>query len=282
MWMTARRQHQPRPQGYERFLIDMRVDNSETSRDTLALTIHASAKTHRSQRAESVTSRGPRRPFVPLTIDAESKLSVPALEANDLLCVRDDEALFAPLQLRVERGALLVLEGNNGSGKTTLLRALLGLNALQATTLQFLGEDVLERRHALRAGSVWMGHLLALKGDLSARENLEFTLALAGEAGVADADPLFAALGLAGFEDVPARTLSAGQRKRAALARLAASRRPLWLLDEPFANLDAAGMAVVEQLLRTHLARGGSAILTSHGVLPISVPASVLRLAALP
>ncbi len=209
-----------------------------------------------------------------------SHLSLCLLDGRGLLCERDEEALFAPIDLRVNRGELVVLEGNNGSGKTSLLRALLGLNPLRAAALHFLDADVLSARHALRAGTVWMGHLLALKGDLSARENLEFALALADDAAVADADALLAQLGLAGFEDVPVRTLSAGQRKRAALARLGATQRPLWLLDEPFANLDAAGMAVVEALLRQHLARGGGAILTSHGVLPITVPARVIRLAA--
>ena len=85
-------------------------------------------------------------------------------------------------------------------------------------------------------------------------------------------------VGLEGYEDSAVRTLSAGQRKRAALARLAASNRALWLLDEPFANLDAPGMALVERLLSRHLAGGGSAMLTSHGVLPITLPAVTVRL----
>ncbi len=198
--------------------------------------------------------------------------------SHELVCERDSEPLFAPLHFALGRGDLVVLEGVNGSGKTTLLRALLGLNPLRATRLEFLGRDVLGERHPLRAGTLMLGHLLGLKGDLTVRENLEFALALADEPAAADPDALFAELGLAGYEHTPARALSAGQRKRAALARLAASLRPLWLLDEPFANLDAPGIALVERLLARHRARGGGAIVSSHGLSTIAGASAVIRL----
>ncbi|MBK8070428.1 MAG: heme ABC exporter ATP-binding protein CcmA [Rhodanobacteraceae bacterium] len=210
----------------------------------------------------------------PASTDAET----PLLRARALTCLREEEPLFRPIDIELPRGHLLVLEGRNGAGKTTLLRALLGLHPLEAQSLHFLGEDVLQQRHALNAGALWLGHLLALKGDLTVRENLEFALAIGSDAAPGDIDALCAELGIAGYEDTPARALSAGQRKRAALARLAASGRPLWLLDEPFANLDAPGMAVVERLLARHLAGGGGAVLTSHGVLPITLPAVTVRL----
>jgi heme exporter protein A len=202
----------------------------------------------------------------------------PLLQARQLTCLRDEEPLFAPIAIDLAAGHLLVLEGRNGAGKTTLLRALLGLHPLAADELRFQDVDVLRERHPLCAGALWLGHLLALKGDLTVRENLYYGLAIGGDADPGDVDTLCVDLGLAGYEDTPTRALSAGQRKRAALARLAASRRALWLLDEPFANLDAQGMAVVERLLATHLARGGSAMLTSHGVLPITLPATTVRL----
>lgn len=203
------------------------------------------------------------------------------LEAQCLRCLRHDEALFEPVDLRIATGELLVVEGRNGAGKTTLLRALLGLAQLAADRLQFHGADVLTDRYPLCAGTVWIGHLLGLKGDLSVRENLALALAMNDQPMIADAESLFAELGLAGYEDTPTRALSAGQRKRAALARLAASTRPLWLLDEPFANLDAEGMALVERLLGRHLERGGGAVFTSHGVLPITTPARSVHLVAL-
>lgn len=211
-------------------------------------------------------------------LDAAPASNVPLLQARALSCLREEEPLFQAIDIDLPRGGLLVLEGRNGAGKTTLLRALLGLNPLCADSLHFRGEDVLRERHALKAGTLWLGHLLALKGDLSVRENLHTSLAIGGDAEPGDIDALCADLGLAGYEDTPARALSAGQRKRAALARLAASRRPLWLLDEPFANLDGPGMAVVERLLARHLEQGGSAMLTSHGVLPVHLPARTLRL----
>lgn len=209
---------------------------------------------------------------------ASTDAETPLLRARALTCLREEEPLFRLIDIDLPRGHLLVLEGRNGAGKTTLLRALLGLHPLEAQVLQFLGEDVLQQRHALNAGALWLGHLLALKGDLTVRENLEFALAIGSDAPPGDVDALCAELGIAGYEDTPARALSAGQRKRAALARLAASDRALWLLDEPFANLDAPGMAVVERLLARHLEGGGSAVLTSHGVLPITLPAVTVRL----
>lgn len=192
--------------------------------------------------------------------------------------MREEEPLFVPIDFVLRAGELLVLEGRNGAGKTTLLRALLGLHPLQAAELCLREVDVLQDRHPLCAAANWLGHLLALKGDLSVAENVAVGLAIAGEPVPAEMETLCADVGLAGYEHTPARALSAGQRKRAALARLAASQRPIWLLDEPFANLDGAGMALVEALLGAHLARGGGAMLTSHGVLPIHLPATTLRL----
>ena len=221
----------------------------------------------------AIPDRVHRMSFIPLKTPAPL-----LLRAHELVCERDSEPLFAPVDLELSAGGLLVLEGVNGSGKTTLLRALLGLNPLRAQWLEFAGLEVLRERHGLRVGTLMLGHLLGLKGDLSVRENLEFALALAGEPPAQDSDALFAELGLAGYEDTPTRALSAGQRKRAALARLAASARPLWLLDEPFANLDAPGIALVERLLARHRARGGGAIVSSHGLSTSAGASAVLRL----
>lgn len=204
--------------------------------------------------------------------------SAPLLHARALTCLRDEEPLFAAIDFELAPGQLLVLEGRNGAGKTTMLRALLGLHPLQAQVFEYTGIDVLRERLPLCAAAIWLGHLLALKGDLSVSENLRYALEIAGEQAPEDVDALCTELGLAGYEHTPARALSAGQRKRAALARLAASSRAIWLLDEPFANLDGQGMALVERLLARHLARGGGAMLTSHGVLPINLPATTLRL----
>jgi heme exporter protein A len=113
-----------------------------------------------------------------LSTPASADAVTPLLRARALTCLREEEPLFRPIDIDLPRGHLLVLEGRNGAGKTTLLRALLGLHPLEAQSLQFLGEDVLQQRHALNAGALWLGHLLALKGDLTVRENLEFALAI--------------------------------------------------------------------------------------------------------
>jgi len=134
----------------------------------------------------------------------------PLLHARRLTCLRDEEPLFEPIAIDLPAGHLLVLEGRNGAGKTTLLRALLGLHALAADELQFQGVDVLRERYPLCAGALWLGHLLALKGDLTVRENLYYGLAIGGDADPGDVDTLCVDLGLAGYEDTPTRALSAG------------------------------------------------------------------------
>jgi heme exporter protein A len=208
--------------------------------------------------------------------------AVPLLSARALTCVREELPLFAPIDFDLPAGGVVVLEGRNGAGKTTLMRALLGLHPLESEALALRGIDVREDRHPLGAATNFLGHLLALKGDLSVAENIRYSLLIAGEPVPADVDALCEEVGLAGYEHTPARSLSAGQRKRAALARLAASRRPLWLLDEPFANLDSEGMALVDRLIGRHLDAGGGAMLSSHGVLPIGHPAQLVRLEAYP
>ena len=110
-----------------------------------------------------------------------------------------------------------------------------------------------------------LGHLLGHKGELTAEENLRFSLGIYGQRPGLSPTSALAAVGLAGFEDSPARTLSAGQRKRLALARMLSIPAQLWLLDEPYANLDLPGIDLVNRLIAHHLQRGGGALVTSHG-----------------
>ncbi len=154
--------------------------------------------------------------------------AVPLLEARALGFHRQDEPVFAPLDFKLHAGELALIEGDNGSGKTTLLRMLAGLLHVGAGELRWRGEPL--RRDACT-----------------------------------DAAAVLADIGLAGYEDEPVRRLSAGQKKRAALARLLLLPATLWLLDEPYANLDRSGIARVNRLLETHTAGGGAALVTSHG-----------------
>ena len=185
------------------------------------------------------------------------------LEARRLAYARNDEPIFGPLDFVLHAGEVVLIEGDNGAGKTTLLRVLSGL--LDATSGEVLldGEPLTLTR--LSHQVALLGHQPGLKGDLTAIENLRFAAGLGGlRAGISPATAL-AGVGLEGFADVPTRQLSAGQRKRVALARVLLAPVGLWLLDEPYANLDLEGIKLVNRLLELHARRGGAALITSHG-----------------
>jgi heme exporter protein A len=172
--------------------------------------------------------------------------------------------VFAGLSFALAPGEVLVLRGPNGSGKSSLLRLLAGFLAPAAGRLAWAGGRVADDLAAHCARLHYVGHLDAVKSLLTVRENLAFAAALGG----AGAGGLEAALGgfdLAPLADLPACYLSAGQKRRLALARLLAGARPLWLLDEPGVGLDAANRERLEQALAAHRAAGGLAVLATHG-----------------
>ena len=187
----------------------------------------------------------------------------PLLAVRDLSFSRDDEALFGPLDFVVEAGEALLVRGDNGVGKTTLLRILAGLLRADEGVLEIAGSRA--GRESRARAIAYLGHLPAFKADLTALENLEFLCALHGRRDGRGLDAAMARVGLAGYEDSPARTLSAGQKKRLSLARMWLSPAPLWLLDEPYANLDLDGIALVNQLIVGHLDDGGATLVTTHG-----------------
>ena len=187
----------------------------------------------------------------------------PLLEARGLRFERNDEPIFGPLDFHVDAGEALLVHGSNGSGKTTLLRVLAGLLAPAAGEVRIDGAP--ETREAVARTSALLGHLLGHKGELSTAENLRFATGLYGCRPGISIDLALASVGLAGFEEAPARQLSAGQRKRLALARLLLVPARLWLMDEPYANLDLPGIALVNRMVELHLQRGGAALITSHG-----------------
>ena len=193
------------------------------------------------------------------------------LEVVDLECVRGDRRLFSGLGFTLEAGELLHLQGHNGSGKTTLMRMICGLVAPAAGEVRWRGENIRRQREAFHRELVYAGHKSAIKGDLTGVENLRFACRLAGVP--VDEAAAWAALermGLRGHEDLPARVLSQGQKKRVALARLLLNRAPLWVLDEPFTALDKAAVAFLEQVIREHLADGGLVVLTTHQAVPLT------------
>jgi heme exporter protein A len=191
-------------------------------------------------------------------------ISPPALlEARGLSFLRQDEPVFGPLDFRLEAGQILLVEGDNGSGKTTLLRVIAGLLRADCGQLLLDGEPL---DHDLSRGRLlFLAHHLGLKADLSPLENLRVAVGLYGRR--EDITPVQAlrTVGLQGYEHEPVRQLSAGQKNRAALARLLLLGGDLWLLDEPFANLDREGIALVNGVIERHAAAGGAAMVTSHG-----------------
>ncbi|CAN5602462.1 heme ABC exporter ATP-binding protein CcmA [soil metagenome] len=189
--------------------------------------------------------------------------SPPLLSVRGLCFARNDAPVFGPLDFAVDSGEALLVHGDNGAGKTTLLRVLAGLLHADA------GAVALDGRHphpGLRARAIaYLGHLPALKSDLTAMENLRFLCGLHGQRRTQSPETALGIVGLAGHDDTLARQLSAGQKKRLSLARLWLSPAPLWLLDEPYANLDLEGIELVNRMVQAHLRYGGAALVTSHG-----------------
>jgi len=189
------------------------------------------------------------------------------LETMALACERGGLSLFANLSFALGPGGLLRVRGANGSGKTTLLRTLAGLTRPAAGSLRWRGEPIGDD---YRKEMLFLGHAAAVKDEMTVLENLAFAVQLSG-LNAMNCRSALQQLGIARLADLPARYLSQGQRRRAALARLALSSDvPLWLLDEPFAALDAEGIAQLSALCAAHLAAGGMLVLTSHQDVPIS------------
>ena len=180
----------------------------------------------------------------------------PLLSAQALRFTRNDMPVFGPIDFEVAAGEALLIQGDNGAGKTTLLKVLAGLLPADGGELRLRGQRV---DPGLRARVVgYLGHLPAQKADLSALENLRFLCGLHGSRPGITLEDAMAIVGLAGYEDALARQMSAGQRKRLSLARL-------WLLDEPYANLDLEGIELVNRMVQAHLREGGGAMVTTHG-----------------
>lgn len=198
------------------------------------------------------------------------------LEACDLHCRRGTRPLFRGLAFTLDAGELLRVAGANGSGKTTLLKILCGLLDPDAGEVRWHGQPIRRLREEYARHVVFLGHAPAVKDELTAAENLEFACTLAGR----PPSPAAVTEALAQYrlpsEAIPVRRLSQGQRRRAALARLPLSAEaPLWLLDEPFAALDAAAARLTEALIAGHVARGGAVAYTTHQ--EASIDAAVRR-----
>lgn len=189
------------------------------------------------------------------------------LRAHDLACRRGERIVFAGLSFSLGPKDVLVVRGPNGAGKSSLLRLIAGLAERARGDLLWDGAEVSRDWPTFRARLHHLGHLDAIKPALTVAENLQFWIALQGGAGRNDA--ALSRFGLLDLADLPARLLSAGQRRRLALARLLAAPRPLWLLDEPTTALDAASASVLAETAAEHRARGGVVIAAIHGDLAL-------------
>ncbi|MGE6608156.1 cytochrome c biogenesis heme-transporting ATPase CcmA [Halomonas sp. NPDC076908] len=203
------------------------------------------------------------------------------LEARQLACERDDRWLFQGLDLNICSGEIVRIEGPNGSGKTTLLKILSGQLGDYQGELFWNGAAMKDAREHFLANLLYLGHAPGIKSGLTPLENLAWYQALSGASHFGgtsnkrsdNEEQRLEALenvGLAGFEDVPAGQLSAGQQRRVALARLTLTPRALWVLDEPFTAIDRDGVAALEQQLIAHAQAGGCVIVTTHHELTAS------------
>lgn len=199
------------------------------------------------------------------------------LTISRLECVRGERRLFSNLSFTLEGGTLLEVRGPNGSGKTSLLRMLCGLLPPAAGSIAWNGRDIYDAREEYGAQLAYIGHLNGIKDDLTAIENLLLSSRIAGIRTDPDAaHEALCAAGLDGFQHAPSRTLSQGQRRRIALARLRlAGRQALWILDEPFTALDVGALVLMQSLLGAHLLQGGMIILTTHQ--EVAIPAAAAQ-----
>lgn len=187
------------------------------------------------------------------------------LTVHDLACVRGDRLLFKSLDIALNAGGLLYVLGDNGSGKSSLLKLLCGLLTPETGSVHWCGQKISHEPDVYQSSLTYIGHRNGLKDDLSALENLSFSSGIAGKH--VTASEVLAALQAIGIErwaHVAVSELSQGQKRRVALARLWLTASPLWILDEPFAALDAAAITTLATRLTEHLADGGMAVITSH------------------
>ncbi len=177
--------------------------------------------------------------------------------------MRGERLVFEDISFSIKQGEALVLRGPNGSGKTTFLRLIAGLLRREAGHLSWRGTDVAEDPEAWRAELCFVGHLDGIKSLFTVAENVSFWARLAGKGDLRIGEALDR-FGLADLSDVPARFLSAGQRRRVGLARLVAAPVPVWLLDEPTVSLDVESVATLAGVMKEHRAAGGLIIAATH------------------
>ena len=191
---------------------------------------------------------------------------------------RGDRHVLQGVSFEVQRGELMHVSGPNGTGKTTLLRVVSGLLRPEQGSVSWCGRSIVAARADYQHDLAYASHEPALKSDLTALENLRYTVGLKRRVRPGELHSSLERTGVADCADLPARVLSAGQRRRVAMARVLAFRAAIWLLDEPYTNLDVAGSELLSRLLEEHVREGGLALVVAHHDLNIATQTRHLRL----
>jgi heme exporter protein A len=186
------------------------------------------------------------------------------LDVDKVHVWRGERHVLQGVSLKVRPGELLHISGPNGTGKTTLLRVVSGLLRPEQGTVTWRGHSIATARTQYQADMAYASHEAALKGDLTALENLHFSVGLKRRVARAELLSALDRTGVANCADLPSRVLSAGQRRRVAMARVLAMQASVWLLDEPYSNLDSAGTELLSELLDRHVQGGGLALVVAH------------------
>ena len=189
--------------------------------------------------------------------------SPPLFECRNITFERDDVPLFSGVGFQLHSSQAIQVVGANGAGKTTLLRILAGSLTATEGDVYWRGERAFKAGTEYREQLLYLGHSAGIKTSLTPRENLHWYRRLFSHL-TGDVDGALHQVGLQGYEDVPCHTLSAGQQRRVALAKLYMSSAEFWVLDEPFTSIDVDGVDALETLMAAHLERGGCMVLTSH------------------
>lgn len=190
------------------------------------------------------------------------------LQVKNLACWRNDQVLFENLNLSLSPGSVLFLEGENGSGKTSLLRILCGFRLADEGDI-FWNDQSMSSLPEYFENISFVGHKNGIKDELTVEENLNLMRSMATASDI-KTDEVLKQIGLFKKSDVLSRLLSAGQKRKLALARLMMTNNSFWVLDEPFTSLDKASVVFFETLIKNHIARGGMLILTSHHAIDLS------------
>ena len=202
------------------------------------------------------------------------------LKASNISCTRGYRELFTGLDLQLDPGQVLRVEGKNGSGKTSLLRILAGLAEPAEGEVLWQGKGIRHPENTYFQDMLYLGHKAGIKFELTPLENLCMARALHGSKEDGGIEEALYQLGLYGFEEITSGNLSAGQKRRVALAELLLTRAKIWILDEPYTSLDVVAIAYLEKLFQQHVQAGGILIITSHQ--PVTVDGCDCRRIVLP